>query len=109
MIYVSGRVDIKNLDHYKAQFQSAKEYLLHDVWVYEDNIVTTLTEIYEEYAKDAPLGELSTIEEIEARIAMAKNCTRLYLLQGWEVDDMCRMEHTIAKAYGVSITYSKKF
>lgn len=101
MIYVSGRIDITKLEHYKAQFQSAKDYLIHDVWIYEDNMVTTLAEIYEEYAKAAPLSELSTIEEIEARIAMAKNCDRLYLLQGWEVDDMARMEHTIAKAYGI--------
>lgn len=106
MIYVSGRVDIKKLDHYKAQFESAKEYLIHDVWIYEDNAVTTLTDVYTEHE---PLDELSMIDEIEMRILLAKSCDRLYLLQGWEVDEMCRMEHTIAKAYGKPVTYSKKF
>ena len=106
MIYVSGRVDIKNLDHYKAQFDSAKEYLIHGVWVYEDSAVTTLTDVY---AEREPLDELSMIEEVEMRILLVKSCDRLYLLQGWEVDEMCRMEHTIAKAYGIPVTYSKKF
>lgn len=109
MIYVSGRIFLEELNRYEAQFWSAKEYLIHEVWAYEDNSVKTLFEMYKECEKVKPLSDLSTIEEVEMRIQMAKSCTRLYLVQGWEVDDLCRMEHTIAKAYGIPVTYSRKF
>lgn len=110
MIYVSGRIDQTRLDHYKSQFLQAKEYLEKDVQVYEDRSVVTLWDDLD--AMRYHLQDLSKFkmnEELELRVARVMACEKLYLLIGWEYDDMCRLEHTYAKAYGKRIIYSRKF
>ena len=109
MIYVSGRVDINNIDHYRSQFEQAKEYLMNDVRVYEDSTVTTWIEWLDGVMKHIDILDYTMCRELEDRIEIVKHCNRLYLLKGWEQDDMCRLEHTVAKAYSIPITYSKKF
>lgn len=112
MIYVSGRVDINNIDHYRSQFEQAKEYLAHAIYgvpVYGDGEVTTWVEWLDGVMKHIDLSNYMMNTELEDRIRLVKSCGRLYLLKGWEQDDMCRLEHTVAKAYNIPITYSKKF
>ena len=109
MIYVSGRVDIDNIDHYRSQFESARDYLLHGVWVYEDQYVFTLIDLYNNVMCDRQIEDYMMHEELEDRIGLIKKCDKVYMLLGWEQDDMCRVEHTFAKAYNKKIIYSKKF
>lgn len=109
MIYVSGRVDVDNIDHYRSQFESAKDYLLHDVWVYEDQNVVTLIDLYNNVSRIKPIDDFMMSEELEHRVRLVKDCDKIYMLLGWEQDDMCRVEHTFAKAYNKKIIYSKKF
>lgn len=109
MIYVSGRLRADNLDHYRSQFQSAKDYLIHDVWVYEDSSIYTLVQLYDDVLANKDLSDYLMQDELEDRVNMVKKCDCVYFLIGWEYDDMCRVEHTFAKAYRKRIVYSKKF
>ena len=109
MIYVSGRIDQTRLDHYKSQFMQAKEYLEKDVQVYEDKSVVTLWEDFDAMRHYQDLSDFKMSEELEMRVARVMDCEKLYLLIGWEYDDMCRLEHTYAKAYGKRVIYSRKF
>lgn len=109
MIYVSGRIDQTKLDNYRSQFLQAKAYLEKDVQVYEDNTVVTLWEELDIIRNIADLSDLKMSEELEMRVNEVLDCSIIYFLIGWESDDMCRLEHTYAKAYGKRIIYSKKF
>lgn len=109
MIYVSGIVKANNIDHFRVQYQSAKDYLIRDVWVYEDQKVFTLIDLYDKVLADKPIDDYMMHEELEDRIELVKKCSCVYFLMGWEHDDMCRVEHVFAKAYGKRIVYSKKF
>jgi hypothetical protein len=112
MIYVSGRVDVSNIEHYRSQYEQAKEYLRIGMTgrsVYEDRDIFTLIQLYDDVKRTKDLSDYSMGEELDARIEIVKKCSRLYLLMGWEVDDMCRVESIVAKANGIPVTYSKKF
>ena len=109
MIYVSGRIDQTRLDHYRSQFLQAKEYLENEVRIYEDKSVVTLWEDLDVVRDEVGLPFFVMKDELEMRVARVLACEKLYLLIGWEMDDMCRLEHTYAKAYGKRIIYSRKF
>lgn len=106
MIYISGRLNVDNIDHYRSQFLQAEEYLKKDVTLYQDREIRSL---YNQLSEVPDLSELSMCEEVEMRLQNVRDCDRLYLLQGWEYDDMCRLECTYAKAKGKKIIYSKKY
>ena len=112
MIYVSGRVDVNNIDHYRSQFEQAKEYLAHAIYgvpVYGDADIFILLQLYDNVLCDRNIEDYMLYEELENRVELVKKCSRVYFLKGWEQDDMCRVEHMFAKAYNIPITYSKKF
>ena len=110
MIYVSGRIDIYNFERYRSQFMSAREYLEHEVTLYQDNDVVTLFEKFSEINTAIHgLSNLSMSDEWDLRIGLVRNCDKLYLLQGWDVDDMCRAEWLYAKAKNKKIILSKKY
>ena len=116
MIYVSGRIDVDNFEHFRSQFESAKEYLIsggnNDSAIYDgDKNVITIFEILNimstTYGGD--ISAISMSEEVDTRLDHVRDCDILYLLLGWESDDMCRLEQTYAKAKGKRVIYSKKF
>lgn len=111
MTYISGRADVGNIEHYKSQFERAREYMNKTVFMYDKagESVYTLLDLYEGVKVLKDLSDYMQYEELEDRMKIVKKCDRLYLLKGWENDDMCRFEHIVAKAYGKPITYSKKF
>lgn len=109
MIYVSGRIYIPKMEHYRSQFAQAKHYLETGVDVYQDKKVITWFEILEQIQKQKDLSDFTMSEEVDLRIQLVSKCDRLYLLQGWEPDDMCRLEHTYAKAKGKRVIYSQKY
>jgi hypothetical protein len=106
MIYLSGRLDVDNLNHYRSQFLQAEEYLKKDVTLYQDTDVLSL---YKQLSSIDDLSELSMSDEIDMRLQNVMICDKLYLLQGWELDDMCKFEYTYAKAKGKKIIYSRKY
>jgi len=116
MIYVSGRVDVNNFEHFRNQFEDAKEYLIsggnNDSAIYDGdkNVITifeTLNIMSTAYGGD--VDAISMSEEVDMRLDHVRDCDILYLLIGWESDDMCRLEQTYAKAKGKRVIYSKKF
>lgn len=116
MIYVSGRVDVDNFEHFNSQFESAEEYLKHGgnnnsaIYNSDDDVITLydLLRIKSvEYGND--VSAISMSEEVDMRLNHVRDCDILYLLIGWESDDMCRLEQTYAKAKGKRVIYSKKF
>ena len=117
MIYVSGRVDVDNFEHFRSQFEDAKEYLIsggnNGSAIYDgDKNVTTIFEtldIMSTTRYDGYVDAISMSEEVDVRLDHVRGCDILYLLRGWESDDMCRLEQTYAKAKGKRVIYSKKF
>lgn len=115
MIYVSGKIDVDNFEHFRNQFEDAKEYLIsgcNGSAIYDgDKNVITIFEILNimstTYGGDVDVISMS--EEVDVRLNHVRDCDILYLLIGWESDDMCRLEQTYAKAKGKRVIYSKKF
>ena len=108
MIYISGRIDVENFKRYESQFTQAEEYLKDTSRLYTvgcDDMLNLFTVL-----KAIPqLDEFDTADEVEMRLDMVRKCDRLYLLQGWEKDDMCKLEAIYAKMIHKNITYSKKY
>lgn len=109
MVYVSGRIDVNDVERYRSQFMQAKQYLEKEVYVYADKDIITWFDVLESVLKEKSADDFLMSEELEMRIDLARRCDRLYLLQGWQQEDMCKVEHTVAKSYNHGITYSKKF
>ena len=108
MIYISGRLDVDRVKHYEGQFMGAEEYLQEFSRMYtesKDNILN----LYTVYNSIPHIDELDMADEVELRLDMVRKCDRLYLLQGWELSDLCRLEAIYAKYIHKRITYSKKY
>ena len=108
MIYISGRLDVDNVKHYESQFTGAEEYLQEFARMYteaQDDILN----LYTVYSKIPNIDELDMADEVEMRLDMVRKCDRLYLLRGWEMSDLCKLEAIYAKYIHKRITYSKKY
>jgi len=109
MIYLSGRIDVTNFEHYRSQFEQAKEYLTKSVRLYQDHNVVSLFDILDEIRKTKPLDEFTMGDEIDMRLDVVAKCDKIYLLTGWELDDMCKVESIYAKSKEKQVIYSKKY
>ena len=104
MIYITGRLNVENLDHYKRQFDEAKEFLQNYETQYSAQEIVSLFDVL----KNTPDVEfLDPGDEADMRLDLVRKCDTIYVLKGYEGDETVQMEITYAYAKQKRVSFSK--